>query len=260
MSEIDKNLSDSNCPRHFELQSMALEGEKYSKHKTIHKHVESCPNCQAIVEEILSKRQAFLDEYPYSRFQASLTARENESRQRYRWLRLAPIASAAVLLLVIALSIGTLTTDKPTIRMKGSAHLSFFVQRDGKVEEGISGGTYYENDRIQFVYSSVNFKYLFLFSVDQNGRISNFNHLSSAHSVAIQPGNKQVLEGSIILDDSLGPERIFGIFSNKPLEFDEIKQLFSNAYHQTIQQGGNIYSLKELPIQFPHPSILINKK
>jgi hypothetical protein len=42
-------------------------------------------------------------------------------------------------------------------------------------------------------------------------------------SLAISPTGTHVLEGSVILDDARGDERIFALFSEKPLSYAEVQ-------------------------------------
>ena len=102
---------------------------------------------------------------------------------------------------------------------------------------GQAGGIYHKDDRIQFSYSSGPNRYVFLVSLDERGTVSNFNHQGKATSVPIKPGSNRVLEGSIILDDSVGPERIFAVFSNQPLRFDELKDAADRAYRDLAKQA-----------------------
>jgi len=41
-------------------------------------------------------------------------------------------------------------------------------------------------------------------------------------SLKVAPDGEHVLEGSVILDDAKGPERIFAFFSDQPLTYQEV--------------------------------------
>ena len=173
--------------------------------------------------------------------------------------RLVPAGAVGAILLILAFVL-IMCPDEPTqasIRTKGDVSIRLHVLCGGQAEPGESGGTYKEGDRIQFDYTSGANRYLFLVSLDEAGRVSNFNYQGSPTSVAIVPGGGLLLEGSIILDDSPHPERVFAVFSNEPLDWKTLERAARRAYDELKEEGGSVKDLRRLPIDLPQASVLL---
>ncbi|MFZ5475624.1 MAG: hypothetical protein ACOZNI_02515 [Myxococcota bacterium] len=121
------------------------------------------------------------------------------------WMWVAPVlALAAAVFLAIR-------APEPGNRTKGVADLGFYLQRDGAVLPGDPSATFREGDRIQFTYRAPHDR-LVLLSVDGEGRVSEYYPEAGGTGVPIVPGDRHVLEGSVILDDARGPEVFVGFF------------------------------------------------
>ncbi len=96
-------------------------------------------------------------------------------------------------------------------RLKGDADLGFYVLRGDQVYPGDLDELFRAGDRLQFTYRGP-YSTLVLLSVDGDGRVSTFYPEAGEDGVAIVPGDRHVLEGSIILDDAPGPEIFLGFF------------------------------------------------
>lgn len=120
-------------------------------------------------------------------------------------LWLAPVlALAAALLLVFRVG--------PQNRIKGDVDLGFYVLRAGEVLPGDPRATFREGDRLQFTYRAGTYDRVVLLSVDGDGRLTVFYPDAGETPVPIVPGDRHVLEGSIILDDAPGPETFLAFF------------------------------------------------
>jgi hypothetical protein len=113
----------------------------------------------------------------------------------------------------------------PTVRTKGAngVHLSLFVNRPGGPVLAEPGTALRAGDQIQFRYAAAGHRYVYVVSVDGRHAITSLYPSSEGTSVAIEPGGERVLPGSIILDDALGPERVFAFFSATPLTYAEVQ-------------------------------------
>jgi hypothetical protein len=257
----DKEASrPDGCPRRIDWIRV-LTGEASAQTATrMHRHAQSCERCRALLDSLEIQQDAFLQRHPPERLGPELSAKARERIRTRRRITLFAPAAAAIAVLVVVLSIlPGQGAKQPGIRTKGAVSLEFFVQKGDEVMPGESGGIYRKDDRIQFVYSSGANRFLFLVSLDERGRVSNFNHQASSSSVAILPGNQRVLEGSIILDDTRGLERVFAIFSNHPLQLQEIEQAARQAFQKQARSGG-IADLEYLPLPYPQATILLHKK
>ena len=262
----EKNANDKeairpdDCPRRIDwVQVLTGEASAQAVAK-MHRHAQSCERCRALVDSLQIQQDAFLKRHPPERMGPELSEKARERIHTKSWITVLAPAAAAIAVLVVVLSVLPEPEPKqPGIRTKGVVSLEFFVQKGDEVLPGESGGIYRKDDRIQFVYSSGANRFLFLVSLDEYGRVSNFNHQASTSSVAIVPGNHKVLEGSIILDDTRGLERVFAIFSNHPLQLQEIEQAARQAFQKRERSGG-IADLDYLPRPYSQATILLHKK
>jgi hypothetical protein len=107
----------------------------------------------------------------------------------------------------------------PDIRAKGGeATLSVFAARGERViavEDGVT--ELGPGDRIRFVLRPGGFGYALIASVDGGGRATVYHPFRGERSVALPPGARVELPGSIVLDRSPGPERVFALLSRQPL-------------------------------------------
>ena len=233
----ENNHTSWSCPRRFELIRLAV-GDLSSQHlEDVRSHTLACQKCAQELARIEQQKQSFLSHHPWEKNSELLFMRVNTariSRRRPAWFfpAIATVFAVGGVLCFLLF----FKPEPSTIRTKGDVSLSFFVQRGTHIVPGVSGGEYQANDQIQCVYSSGPNHYLFLVSLDEKGRISNFNYQGKAQSIAIIPGNNQVLEGSIILDESNGLERVFAIFSDQPLEFSFIEQAGKQAFSQMMSR------------------------
>jgi len=261
--ERPNNMNDrkeTDCPRQFELVQAISGVARPGKTEAILRHIDSCPRCDGIVKLLKQQHHDFMSRHPADITGPQLIARAREQKRSGRlalWLAPAGAAVAALLLVI-------LLTESPRpdsgIRTKGDISLKFYIQQGDQSIPGQAGGVYRENDRIQFVYSSGANRYLFLVSIDDEGMVSNFNFENKTDSVLIAPGTDRVLDGSIILDDSTGPERIFAVFSKRPLHFDQVKLAAQAAYRDLLSHGKSVQDLGRLPLEFPQASVLIHKQ
>lgn len=259
------NSDEIRCPRRFDLIRLTAGDLQAEDARALSAHTATCPRCAAELAAIERGREDFLARHPFEEVApAMLRGARRRNRGRRLAFGLVPAGAAAALLMVIfqVLRPGPLAEQPPGpgIRTKGEISLGFYVQRGDRAVPGRPGETLRRDDRIQFAYSSGSNRYVFLLSLDDRGAVSNFNHQASPTSVPIQPGSGRLLEGSIILDASVGPERIFAVFSDRPLHFDQVRGAAQEAYREIRRGGGGVGDIDSLPLPHPQASILIQKK
>ena len=170
-------------------------------------------------------------------------------------------AATAAVLLVVLIPVGLWWTPNPKgpNRTKGSVQLEMFVKGQSGVQPGIDGMTLQEGDQVQFRYQAVGRNYLFVVSVDDDGVVSPLFPDSPSQSIAVRSDGKRVLDGSIILDDAVGPERFFAVFSDRPISFEDIKK----AVGRSAADQPDLKALQRLdfnPQDIDQASILIVKE
>jgi hypothetical protein len=157
--------------------------------------------------EVLRARAARLADEPPAR-------REAAAPPWYRrvWLAVPLLAFAAAAVIAVRAPDGDCGPgDLPCNRIKGDVDLGFFVLRDGRVYPGDPGERLRAGDRVQFTYRAP-YASVVLLSVDGLGRLTVYYPEAGERGVAIVPGERHVLDGSILLDDAPGPEVFLAFF------------------------------------------------
>lgn len=189
----------------FALDLLHLDALSSIERSRVEAHLAQCERCRRDAEAARASREHCVQHVVPRGF-----ARPARRRQWLPWLAGAPVLAAAVVLLVLELR-------PPEIAMKGSPTLSTYVRREGQVSLLHDGATVRAGDEIRFVAVSETLPYLLVCSVDGAGKASVYYPFDGSESGAIELRNRVELPGSVILDDAPGPERVFALFSTKPL-------------------------------------------
>jgi hypothetical protein len=164
--------------------------------------------------------------------------------------------AAAFVVLIAMVPIGRAFLTEPANRTKGSVQLEMFVKDEAGVRKGENGMVLHQGDQIQFRYRAVGRRYLFVVSVDSRGVVSPLYPDSEASSIAVRPDGLHTLDGSVILDDAVGPERIFAVFSDEPVSYRSIAEALT-------KRESDLARLQHLDLQgedVDQASILIIKE
>ena len=142
-------------------------------------------------------------------------------RPRVVWM-LAPVVTAALVLAVArgrrADEVQRQTRTDEDIRIKGSEPtLRSFARRMQHVFPIRDGMELHPGDEMRFVVDSPRLPYLLVASVDGAGRVNVYFPYEGSQSGLITTGRPTELPGSIVLDNTPGPERVFAFYSKKPL-------------------------------------------
>jgi hypothetical protein len=117
-----------------------------------------------------------------------------------------------------------------------------------------------EGDVLRFFYDSGSFDYVFLLSVDAWGRVSSYYPDGSGFSVPVVRGRNLPLPGGVMLDDFVGYERFYAIFSRTPLSRGDVEAAVWTAMLSFLAQGKGVEDLVELPLPLPQATLLVEKR
>jgi hypothetical protein len=166
------------------------------------RHHPSCPRCTALLAAHRRERVAFA---------------VPRARAPRRWtIALAAVAAGFGLWLVASRD----RHDAET-RSKGKPALAFYVKHGGVVREGRPGEAVCPNDAINFTVSTDGPAFLAIISVDGAGKVTAY-YPEGPTAAAIAAGRDQVLPRSVLLDDTLGLERVVGVFCDRPILVAEL--------------------------------------
>jgi hypothetical protein len=215
----------------IDLDRALSEGASEEARAKVQRHVAVCARCRADHETTRQSYEIFRDDVlprtaPALREQA---AREQAARPRTRffqrpwlWIPVAAAAALAVAIPTVFLHPGPVPIDeRAQFGTKGGPTLTVVAKIDGQVvlldryqREAHPG------DEVRFVLSSTpaGHPYLMIGAVDARAHASIYFPYEGARSVHVEQPSRWEVPGGITLDDTLGPERVFAIFSHQPLE------------------------------------------
>jgi hypothetical protein len=109
-----------------------------------------------------------------------------------------------------------------TTRIKGRASIGFHVKRGGVVSPGASGETVRAGDSLRFDYTADRAAYLVVASRDPAGRVSVY-HPAGPRAERVEPATDRLLPDSILLDDAVGTEVVYGLFCESAVEVAAVR-------------------------------------
>ena len=185
-----------------------LNGELEDR-EDLKQHHASCARCSALLAAHRRERAAFA---------VPMARPRGLAQGRARWtIGLAAIAAMFCVWLVASRG----RVGDTEIRYKGKPVLAFYVKHGQAVREGAPGDVVCPNDAINFVVSTEQPAFVAIISIDGAGKVSAY-YPEGATAAAIPAGRDQVLPRSVLLDDTLGLERIVGVFCDRPMEVAEL--------------------------------------
>jgi len=250
MIDLDKRINPGDRPSRLEL-GQAWSGElDDAQDRAIRDGAESQPASTAWLEgldgareevapfdpELLRKR-AFRMQQDEQREAELETSREPRSRAAW-WREFLPV-TGAVAAAAVAIVVLLPPVDRPTTReqhvtphtatgAKGSGAIDFYMLRDDQVHPGSEDEIHWAGDRVQFSYRTQGESTLVLLSVDGRGELNLYYPDTGDDPVSVVPGERRMLEGSIILDDAPDFELILAYFGHSSVAevSDEVRAIF----------------------------------
>jgi hypothetical protein len=176
--------------------------------ESIGRHLSGCERCRADLGELAGDQRRFEREvFPQTR-EAIL-----RRRSPLRWWRVAlpALAAAASAWLLFA-------PRPPDLATKGSdAALTIFVARPNGAQAISDGQTgLHAGDRIRFVVRPAGQRHAVIASVDGAGQTTIYHPYGGGESAPLPAGARVELPGSIALDRTAGPERVFVVLAPRP--------------------------------------------
>ena len=186
-----------------------LNGELEDR-EDLKQHHASCPRCTALLAAHRRERAAFAVPMAHRA--------RGRARGHGRWT-IGFAALAAVFCVWLVASRGR--PGETETRSKGKPALAFYVKHGDAVREGAPGEVVCPNDAINFVVSTEQPAFLAIISVDGAGKVTAY-YPDGPTAAAVPAGRDRVLPRSVLLDDTLGLERIVGLFCDRPTGVAEL--------------------------------------
>lgn len=247
------------CPSLFELSRCELAA---APPPALLQHVEGCRRCTEAMISLADARAELLGSDPAAasalaarRITAAATERRRPERAWWRWLPvgLVPVA-AAVLFLSVPRERPLL--DEPTVRTKGALAVEAYCKRGERVFPVAEGADFFPGDRLRFAYTKAEPGYLVLFGVDDAGQVFPYYQEGTLAAVEARPGSRVMLPGSVELDEHHGWERVFALWSPRPVAETAVRHAVALALREA---GGDIRKATRLALEADQVSFLLRR-
>src|SRR5260221_1354014 len=196
----------------------------------IREHLDSCAACRTRQAEAA----ALHGEFTRRLLPRGLPAR----RWQRRWLFALPALAAAAIVVLVLMRNHDAPGDE--LGIKGDAAWQAVAKHGERTVQGRDGPTLAPRDQIRFVVVPNGARYVMIASIDGAGTASIYVPYYGAASERID-GAIVELPGSIVLDVTPGPERLYALFSAEPLAADAVKaKLRELTGAAAIRKGGKL--------------------
>jgi hypothetical protein len=229
----------------------------------IARHVAGCERCRSELEGLASGHQRFDAEV----FPATRAAIQHQGFPRWRrWrmpaLTLAVMAAGTALMLVVpGRDLADRGNPEEVLRAKGQL-MAVFVARPGGPQAVEDGKTRLQaGDRIRFVLWPEALGHAVVAGLDAAGRVTIYHPWGGSQSAPLPAGPRVEVPGSIELDASPGPERVFAVLSARPLQTAAVVEALTLRVRQAGSDGSAaVRRTERLPIEgTKQQSILLEK-
>ena len=254
----------------FELERYFVGELSAARRAEIESALAEQPALKAALEAIEAEQRAFVAEMPFGRFAARHAQRKVETEgmpaRLTRWLARFRLQAGGLVLggaaAAVLFAVAPSSDDVPEVtasggevassnaRLKGAARLGIFVKEPAGARLGRDGERLSVGDRIQFVVKDVRDKpSMVIVGIDGRGQVSVYAQSGERGLTQKGPAasheSPRVLPQSVVLDDSLGPERFFVVFGGSSPE-----KLRADVERAAAQVAGSadLTVLERLPL------------
>jgi len=211
-------------------------------------HLTNCSRCRARLEEL---RQA--ERLPRS----WLVSRAARTRRALRRRRLARVSMLAAIAAALVLWLRPPHAPMVRERLKGVRELSLGVYvrtPGGIVSAPAAPARVAPADQIRFDVFSAHAGYFGIIGIDASGAVTPY--LNEGERLRPIAAGRQVFEGSVILDDTLGPEQLVMVVCTEPRAIGDLVQA---GHLALLQAHGDPHKVSALAIDCRQASFLLEK-
>jgi hypothetical protein len=194
-------------------------------------HLVGCERCRFDEERLREYREHFARQV-HPRTVARLRARvetEQGRGQRWAWLAGLMVPAAVVAVLFLRARPPIAPPPPPTIGIKGAPSLAAVARHGDRVFPVTPEVPLAPGDQVRFVLEPGPHRFALVVSVDGAGRASVYHPYQGAESAEVTPNQRQEVPGSIVLDGTPGPERIYALYSDQALASADVADALQNV-------------------------------
>jgi hypothetical protein len=251
MMWLDDEGSDA-CPSDLVLDRLRL-GELDATSDAA-AHVDGCARCARRAAELRAEARQFAEDPLVPLRAADVRARVRRGRLAAPlWSGMLAAAAAAAMLLLF---VRERPPAAPSLRSKGRGALELVVRRsDGRVEPVAAGTLLHAGEAVRFIVSTDEGGYLAIVGADARQAVTAYQPASGA-ARPIGAGPRQLIDGSVVLDDAAGPERMVAVICPRPLAVDVVTAAARKALGRA---GGDPHRMGTLDLDCRQLSFVIEK-
>jgi hypothetical protein len=254
----------------LDLDRLLLDETDPGERTRIESHADACPACGARRAEHVDRAARFRG-VVFPRTAPALEARRPAAAPGRLWLLGLAVPALG---LVLAAGLGRLRdrggphagplAGGPELGVKGGPLLHVFARRGDRAPDGsgpvvrVADGTRLAaGDALRFVLDPTGLPYVLIVSVDGAGQVNIYFPFHGEVSAPVDGRTSVSVPGSIVLDEAPGPERLYVIYSERPIEARAVRHVLA----RTAAGGAPaIRSTVHLPIEGSVQATLLFEK
>lgn len=215
-----------------EWRAGELEPERIEQ---LEQHLETCRRCQRRHDAIEAQAERFLEQFPELELPSQPAAKPARvislEHKRARYLAWGSgiaglAAAAAAFALLLSSPHGSAPDAGYTTRTKGSSRIGFYVKHGDQVRRGGDGQVVQPGDQLRFSVTSNAPQHMAILSLD-GANVASVYYPDGPSSVEVGAGRDRPLDKSVLLDDTLGEERLWGIFCPEPFALEPLRTMLA---------------------------------
>lgn len=177
-------------------------------------HVKACDRCRERAREAEASRRHFIDHVLPRQLPKVV-----RPRRRVWWL-VPPALAVAIAASILLIRPRSPAHDE--LGIKGGATLQIYANRGDSVMPVQDGTSLQPGDRIRFVIKAAASQHLVIASIDAAGHATIYYPYAGRASVQLPDAPVHEVPGSVFLDHTLGPERVFALLGRAPISTEPV--------------------------------------
>ena len=146
------------------------------------------------------------------------------------------------------------------VQAEPTSNMNFRVWRGEKFETVRDGHVLQPDNVLRFFYDSGSHDFVFVFSVDELGKVSCYYPDRDGYSVPIMQGRGVPLPDAVKLDDYVGKERFYALFTDEPISRRDVEIAVGGTLMRKLAEGQGLEEMERLPVVGRQISIMIEKR